>query len=119
LQAPRFGALHILPDPLDLRSIHAVVGQSTLFEKLLTVFAVGQVVDDLMEASLDLGPVTVPDRLDEEVAKPLFAEQLTQDTGERVCTAALQRIYRPGARRILHFPRTGLRGPARQIQLYG
>src|ERR1019366_7585611 len=57
---------------------HAVVGQRTLFEKLLAVLAVGQVVDDLVEAGLDLGPVTVPDRLDEQVAEPLLAEELAE-----------------------------------------
>ena len=43
------------------------------------MLAVGQVVDDLMEAGLDLGPVAVPDRLDEQVAEPLLAEELAQD----------------------------------------
>ena len=79
LEAPGFGALHVLPDLPDLGSIHAVVGQRTFFEKLLAVFAVSQVVDDLMQAGLDLGPVTVPDRLDEQVAEPLLAEQLAQN----------------------------------------
>ena len=67
LEAPCFGALHVLPDPLDLRGIHAVVSQSPLFEKLLTVLAVGQVVDDLMQAGLHLGPVAIPDRLNQKV----------------------------------------------------
>ena len=56
-----------------------LVGQRTLFEKFLTVLAVGQVVDDLMQAGLDLRPVTVPNSLDEQVAEPLLAEELAQD----------------------------------------
>src|SRR5205823_210914 len=39
LEAPCFEALHVLPDPLDLRCIHAVVRQSSLFQKLLAVLA--------------------------------------------------------------------------------
>ena len=36
-----FGALHFLPDPLDLGSVHAVVGQRPLFQEFLAVLAVG------------------------------------------------------------------------------
>ena len=54
--------------------IHAVVGQRTLLEKFLAVLAVGQVVDDLVQAGLDLGLVAVADRFDQQVAEPLLAE---------------------------------------------
>ena len=40
LQPPGFGALHIFSDPLDLRCVHAIVGQRALFEKFLTVLSV-------------------------------------------------------------------------------
>jgi hypothetical protein len=79
LKATRFSALHVLPDPLDLGGIHAVSGQSPLFEKFLAALSISQVIDRLVEAGLDLGPVAVPDRLDEQVAKPLLPEKLAQD----------------------------------------
>jgi len=75
-EATCFGALHLFPDLLDLGSIHAVVSQRTLFEKLLAVFPISQVVDNLMQTSLDFWPVTVPDRFDEEVAESLLTEEL-------------------------------------------
>ena len=79
LEPPRFEALHVFPNLLDLGCIHAVVRQRPLFKKLLAVLAVGQVVDYLMQACLDFGLVTVADGFDEQIAEPLFAEQLAQN----------------------------------------
>jgi hypothetical protein len=64
---------------LNLGGIHAVFRQSPLFEEFLAVLAVRQVIDGLMQAGLDLGLVTVPDRLNEQIAEPLLAEELAED----------------------------------------
>ena len=43
------------------------------------MLSVSEVIDDPMQAGLDVGLVTVPDRLNEQVAEPLLTEELAQD----------------------------------------
>ncbi len=79
LQAPRLGPLHLLPDLLDLRGIHAALSQRALFEEFLAAVAVGEVVHDPVKPGFDLGRIPVPNGLDEQIAKPLFPEKLAQN----------------------------------------
>ena len=43
------------------------------------MFPVGQIVNDLMQAGLYLGPVTVPNRFDQQIPETLLAEELAKN----------------------------------------
>ena len=45
----------------------------------LAVLPVGEVINNLVQAGLYFRLIAVPDRFDQQVAKPLFTEKLTQD----------------------------------------
>ena len=63
LQPPGLGPFHIFPDLLDLGCVHAVFGQSPLFEQSLTASPIRQVIDDLMKPGPYFRLIAVPDRL--------------------------------------------------------
>ncbi len=79
LEAAGLGALHVFADAADGRRVHAVAGERALVEEVAAALAVDDVVDDLLEPGPDLGLVAVADRLDEQLAQRLVAEELAQD----------------------------------------
>src|SRR5208282_6543406 len=79
LKPSGFRTLHVLTDLPNLGRIHAVVGKSTFFEKILAVFPVSQIVDDLVKSGFHVGPVAVPYGLDQQVTQFLFAKKLAED----------------------------------------
>ena len=63
LQASRFCAFHVLPNPSDSASVHHVVSKSTLFEQLLQVRPIDSVDDRLRESCAHIRAFAVTDRL--------------------------------------------------------
>jgi len=67
LQPSGVGALHCLADALDAAQVHGIVGEDALFHEALKVTAVQGGVEHRGEEGLDLGPLAVADRLDQQV----------------------------------------------------
>jgi hypothetical protein len=80
LEAPGFGAFHLLAHAADTTRVHGIVRERPLLQQLLEPAAIDGVGDGTCELRAHLGTLAVADRLDQELsARPALELELPED----------------------------------------
>ena len=99
LQAAGLGAFHLLPDAIDPRGVHHVVGERPLFQQVLQLLPVQRVVQHGRQAGAHLGLIAVADRLDQQIAQGLALElqlaEHVEDLAAEGLAGLLQLLQQP------------------------